>query len=171
MNGGRIQEELRRQETQMGEMAARRENEYGAGQVLDGRGATAWCVNTKENGVGEWIELEFTVSPEYSSVVALYVLPGYAKSQTSYEANGRVDRIRYGKCGQGAPLTELGLPVKDDVFESVLEVPGAEEILARLIPRTELGKACVRIEIASVVPGKKFKDVCMSEIVLPFRCH
>jgi hypothetical protein len=121
--------------------------------------------------VGEWVELELPVDPSVSTVAGLYVLPGYAKSQASYEANGRVNKIRYGGCGGGSSLTEVSLPVSEDVYESVIGVPGAEEALDAAIKKAKAGKMCVRLQIAGIIPGKKSKDVCISEIVLPLRCH
>lgn len=152
-------------------LAAQQGNAYGPDQVLDGRGATAWCVNTPRDGVGEWIELEFEPGPSYASSAGLFVVPGYAKSQASFEANAQVEAVRYGPCGKDQQLVEARLPLEPELFDAAVEVPDSAKALGDLLEKAREGKACLHVEIARTRPGKKFKDVCISEIVAPLRCR
>lgn len=145
---------------------------YGPEKAVDGSAATAWCVRTDSGAVGEWIELRFEPPPGLMKSYGLYVLPGLAGSQRLYEGNGRVTRIRYGACTPGAAGTVADLPVKDDLLESVVQVPGSEAVLDAILKETRKGeKACLRVHIAATRPGSKSPDVCISELSLPMRCY
>ena len=138
-------------------------------KALDGRAETSWCVNTKTHGVGEWIELELPVDPARPAVPeALYIIPGLAATQSLWEANGRLSRILVGPCGSKG--TSIPLSVADDYLDAMVEVKGAAKVLGDLFKAGET-KACLRLEIAEVLPGKKYQDTCVSEIALSLRCR
>jgi hypothetical protein len=126
---------------------------YGPENLLDSRYATAWCVNTPSHGVGEWVELELRGAGRLDN--QLDVIGGYAKTERSFQANGRVKKLRASACGGGPPLAVASLPDRfaDDMWEWIfLEAHG-----------NELG-SCLRLEIAEVEPGDSSDDVCLTEL-------
>jgi hypothetical protein len=140
-----------------------RYSHYEPARAADGDAATAWCVNTPDAGVGEWIEV--TWPPGHPSTgTGLFMLPGLGADQRLYRANGRVKRVRYGPCGPQARMMEASLPLADVVEDAM--VPVATDFW---VQDTAAG-ACVRLEILEVAPGATSKDVCISELSFGWMC-
>ncbi len=138
---------------------------YGGNNLRDGRGDTAWCVNTAAGGVGEWVQLkEQSVKKreEYCRLEGLSIAPGYLKSNESYRNNGRVKRIRISSCNNPAVAKE---------FELLL--PGHFAEAAQLVEfEDDLAKeaACLKVEIRAVEAGQSSKDTCLSELAAVVNC-
>jgi hypothetical protein len=147
---------------------------YGPANAVDGALDTAWCVNNKDGGVGEWIEIEFPLGPprlERRSL-SVYLVPGYAKSEWLYETNSRVDAVKIGPCGAGSEMTRQSLWVPKSILTSdpsslFTDLNHARAALDLILQKASDGKACFRLEIAHVVPGTGSKAVCISEIAFP----
>ena len=78
---------------------------YGASNLLDGKGDTAWCEGADGDGVGQYVELRAAPgvpAPQHCVLQALMIVPGYSKSQAVYENNGRASTVSIGACGSGS---------------------------------------------------------------------
>lgn len=139
---------------------------YDPERAADGDAATAWCVDPRDGGVGEWLELTWPREEDGHERHAqgLFVLPGLGTDQRLWKANGRVKRIRYGPCAPGARLAEAELPLSDALEDAVVKVTGELSL-----SETDAG-SCLRVEIVEVAPGAKSRDVCLSELIVPWLC-
>jgi hypothetical protein len=132
--------------------------EYFPPQAIDGRMNTAWCAP----GGTELPSLSLDLL-EPTTLEALTIVPGYAKSETVFRDNARVARIRVqlerSSCsGEPAPPP----------FEA--ELSDSMEPQRVAVPRGS-GKVCgVKITVLSVRPGRRYQDVCVAEAgVIPAR--
>jgi hypothetical protein len=129
--------------------------------AVDAKLETAWCEGAPGDGVGEWIEVRVDRPPgKRTPLCAVQIVPGYAKSQATYRANGRVTRVRLASCQR--PEAHLDLDVPDTT--------AWPPTVALQVPPGALGDAaaCFRLTILGVSKGK-YPDTCISNI-LPFSC-
>jgi len=124
---------------------------YDVWNLLDGDPATAWCAARGAKGP-HWIELVVPATP--GCWAELVLVPGYAKSQQAWLANGRVLELRRGACGSPVPSTlTFPLPSFARHDEAALSLESVHE------PET----TCVRFELGAVDPGTS-GDTCLSEL-------
>lgn len=114
---------------------------------------TAWVEGKDDYGIGEYIEYKFKEnSPR---VTTLYIYNGYMKSQTAWEENSRVKKIKLYfdkklykilnlKNNTGIQKFEIGSPFSSSTHPAYT----------------------LKFEIAEIYPGKKYKDVAITEIDL-----
>ncbi len=138
----------------------RGESRYDASLAFDGKPFTGWC--TGGTGIGEWIEFSLPARqrprPPFRG---FQVIPGYARTQETYIANGRVAKIRISSCAHPEASFDAELkPDKPDDFDAaVVRVDIHDDAL--------LGEGtCARFTILHVTRGS-VPDSCISEI-LPF---
>jgi hypothetical protein len=136
-------------------------NRYDPALAVDAKLDTAWCEGAPGDGVGEWIEVRVErPQGNRTPLCEVQIVPGYAKSQAAYRANGRVTRVRLASCQRSEAHLDL------DVSETkawpptvALEVPpGALDDAA----------ACFRLTILRA-SKETYPDTCISNI-LPFFC-
>ena len=124
---------------------------------------TAWCEGSRRNGDDEWIEINLQSRPGKIELetVLVKILPGYTKTDALFRANARPGKIilRVIDGPSGRALTErekYSFPVRDEPVVQVLPVQvGAEVNPARLK---------VLVEIDGVHDGKKYQDLCVTEV-------
>lgn len=127
------------------------------GDMLD----TAWAEGVQGTGIGESIELcqmYRGTGEELFTFTEICIVNGYAKTETSWEENGRVKvfRVYY----EDEYLGELTLldtrqPQYIDLAPFQLQVANG-------------GEATFRFEIAEVYEGSKYEDTCITGIVIDF---
>ena len=130
---------------------------YDASNLLDGDPATAWCPARAAKGP-HWIELTVPATP--GCWAELVLVPGYAKSQAAWTANGRLRALRRGACGSPVPATlTFSLPAFAHHDEAAVDLGNVE-------PR---GTTCIRFELGAVDPGTS-GDTCLSELKPVLSC-
>ena len=127
------------------------------GDMLD----TAWAEGDQGTGIGESIELcqmyRGSVE-ELFTFTEICIVNGYAKTETSWEENGRVKVFRvYFEDEYLGELTLLDTrqPQYIDLAPFQLQVANG-------------GEATFRFEIAEVYEGSKYEDTCITGIVIDF---
>jgi len=136
-------------------------NRYDPGLAFDGLPFTAWCEGVPGSGVGEWLELSLgskTGRTGSRPFRAFHVVPGYAKTQRSYLANGAPTRLRITSCANPDASFEAELPLS-----SPLDFNAA--VVSIRVPDGALkGEGrCARFTILAVREGGT-GDTCISEI-------
>jgi len=130
--------------------------DYPAKAVTDFDQKTAWVAGAN-GGIGESIELTLE-SPTHVDQIG--IIPGYAKSKDIYFANNRIQELTIA-VNHGAPQT-VTLPDEYISF-SPYSKKGYE--LVDLEPYTGPAKT-ITLTIKKVFPGSRYKDTCISEILL-----
>lgn len=117
--------------------------------VLDDDPKTAWVEGAKNAGEGEWIRLGFTPM-EGATQVRLRIRNGYQKSKTLFQANARLKAVTFELHPSGAKQT---VTLKD--------AQGWQEVILK----QPAGRAeAVRVTVDSVYPGRKYTDLCLSDV-------
>lgn len=119
---------------------------YHVREIMDNDLKTAWVEGKPDDGVGEWVE--FTFDPEII-LERISLINGYTRSETLYQANNRVKKIRI-SFDDG---TYLDQELKDgELKPQTITLPEAKQI------RT------LRLTVLETYKGSKFNDTCISEI-------
>jgi hypothetical protein len=131
-------------------------------RAIDGDLATAWCEGRPGSGAGEWLELSWE-SPRRVDAIRLF--PGFGKSRALFYANARARRVRLTFSDRHSVEADL-----DDV-PALQEIDTAGSPTVGTRPNEEptpwsAPVTSVRIEIVDAAPGRKYSDLCLSEIVL-----
>jgi hypothetical protein len=117
----------------------------------DGDPRTAWTHGTKTDGVGEW--LRFKVTPlKGATRVRMRVRNGYQKTPKLFAANGRARAV-----------TVVLLPSGKTTDVELADKEGWQEVVASQ-PDGPLDG--VELRFRSVYPGKKYTDLCISDVEL-----
>lgn len=117
---------------------------YSVHNLFDARKEFTWCEGVDGDGVSE--KLTFTFQ-EKQKITGLRLSNGYQRSRKHFQANGRIMQ---------AIVTTGSL--KDTV--TLKDTYGIQEVsLKRSVESSSL-----TIEILKVYPGKKYKDLCLSEL-------
>ena len=132
------------------------DNRYSVENLFDGNINMVWATNG--NGVGAVLEIEF----DYGGFLG--ILNGFVRSKELYYDNARIKKIK----------VEEGYYWSDDFivrepWEYEFEDIPYEQI-DRNLPRMNVpyfhGAQFVRLTILEVYPGKKYQDVCISQIYM-----
>ncbi len=129
---------------------------YAPSLATDGDPRTAWCEGSVGAGEGESLELRWSTP---TPVTTIAVLPGYAKSGDTFRQNARIRRARV---------------TFSDGYSTELEFADAPALqfapaYSRKTPWEDAWDALVtsvKLEILEVYPGTRFKDACLSELLL-----
>jgi hypothetical protein len=120
---------------------------YQPANLFDSRPDFAWSTNGKKtDGVGETVDLAFNEPQDLGGIV---VWNGYQRSNTHYQANGRISQLEVSS-DQGAPQT---ITIKDRM--------GPQNVLFAT-PLSSVRN--LRLRILAIYPGSKYKDVLLSEL-------
>src|SRR4030042_4309347 len=126
---------------------------YNAKNVHDFNIDTAWVEGKEDYGIGEYLEYKFRAnSPR---VTTLYIYNGYMKSKTAWEDNSRVKKINLFIDNKLYKILNL----KDNTGIQKFNI--GTPFTSSTHPAYTL-----KFEIAEVYPGKKYKDVAITEIDL-----
>src|SRR4051794_35380546 len=110
---------------------------------------TAWSLKTE--GLGEWLRMHVTPMQE-ATHVRIKIRNGFQKSQKLFAANSRAQT-----------LTVVLLPSKKTVDVTLTDTFGWQE-LAVDQPAGPLD--AVELHVKAVYPGKKYDDLCLSDVQL-----
>lgn len=124
-------------------LAGQGTNTYGPDNLADEDMTTAWCEGAGGTGVGQRISL--TVHGG-GRVDHLLLANGYQKSGRTYERNGRLRDVLVRIAG----LADRQYTLQDRAGWQRLDLP------------TPSGAQKIELEIASVYPGSKWTDTCVS---------
>lgn len=134
------------------------ESAYGADNLFDSRKEFAWAEgNAATAGEGEVLRFHFDQAVHISGI---QIWDGYQRSAEHYRANARVKDFQFGT--SAGPTQTLTL--RDDPAGQKIDFSTAFE-----------GQD-FELKISSIYPGKKYKDLAISEILfydgaLPFVVH
>lgn len=130
-------------------------NRYDAPMVHDYDLKTAWVEGNRGDGIGAWVEYRLTPIQSDASdraILSLTVFNGYRKTQTAWQENGRVKRLR--------------LAVNGKPYGTILlaDTPRYQEVNIGRIPLVGQKPVLLRFTIQSVYPGTKHHDTALTEI-------
>lgn len=126
-------------------LAAQGSNTYRARNLVDDQPKTAWVEGKSDNGVGEWIVVDFD---QKRTPRSLTIRNGYGKSADIFSKNGRIKDIEI-RLSNGKTLRR----VLEDTSSS------------QTINLDDAGSATwLQLVIVSVYPGWKYADTAISEL-------
>jgi hypothetical protein len=117
---------------------------YGATNLLDGDLATAWNEGADGNGIGEWIQFDFS---QEVVLTRIEIANGYQKDEERYLGNSRVQSLRVEYSNGTTQLVDL---LDDKEFQTI--TPTRQPVTS------------VRMVIVSVYPGEEWDDTALSEV-------
>lgn len=150
---------------------------YHANNLYDNSIKTAWVEGVKEYGIGEYFEIylneyklykDYCYSDEYYResfypIYAIEIFNGYSKSEKTFKENSRVKKLKV--YVNGIPYVILDL--KDTNRKQYFHLGENDIFFNGLNPEKKLTDDLVlKFEIMEVYPGTKYKDTCISEIML-----
>jgi hypothetical protein len=127
---------------------------YPITNLSDDNPKTAWVEGAADYGIGEYIE--FSNYTFYGS--ELYILNGYQSSQTSWENNSRVKKLKVSCNGKDICILELGDVMGTQTFTL------SDALLEKLNSDNVNEYKTIRFTIMEVYPGIKWKDTAITEI-------
>lgn len=118
--------------------------DYSSYQVLDLDWSTSWCEAATDDGIGEWLQLDFTTP---GTVSALGIVPGYARDVETYFDNNRISSLIL-EFSDGSSVEK----VLDDVYGAqVLQFPAVTTDYIKII-------------VNDVYAGYIGYDTCIAEV-------
>jgi hypothetical protein len=149
------------------QLAGQRDNTYGPQNLSDLDLKTAWVEGA--NGLGKGVTLTFICAEALPTSIRdfngeLEIFNGYCKSEKTWQANGRVQRLRVSVNGQ--PLCHIAL---QDTWQyqhvdlSHLITGEAHRTGAVILKADDQ----LQFEIEAAYPGESYEDVALSELVTP----
>jgi len=128
---------------------------YSPDMAGDGKASTAWCEGARGDGIGEWIELRLKAGPakDATSFSGATIADGYCKSETTWTENSRARQLRVDMNGKPRCLLDLADTRHPQRFRIAS--------IASVRPGDRL-----RFTITAVYRGAKYRDTCITEIVL-----
>ncbi|MEO1382675.1 MAG: hypothetical protein AAFV78_05555, partial [Bacteroidota bacterium] len=142
---------------------------YGPKNLIDGNMETAWVEGASGLGIGESIEITLSFLKD---IRAIFILPGYTKSQKAYEENARPQKIKVavyiGEKGKGEWREMEEISLQDRRYQTLM----GDNIAALAQPIMDIGDvgdwniSKIRLTITAVYPGTKYDDTCISEVLL-----
>jgi len=130
-------------------------NTYGTGNMDDGDRNTAWVEGEKYYGIGERIIITFHGDESLKDIPfdGIEITNGYAKSQSTWEANSRVKLFKVHLNGQ----PHFFIKLQDSMYPQT--VSWGRDFHISSGDKVEL-------EIVEVYPGSKWKDTAISDLSL-----
>ncbi|MCP3669068.1 MAG: hypothetical protein GY814_01250 [Gammaproteobacteria bacterium] len=122
-------------------------NHYGPGSALDFDERSAWVEGVEGSGAGQWLELNLGGG---SSFQTLFLVNGYAKNRTTFNANGRLRMVRI----QAADGLDTRITLKDSMEQQEIRLP------------RRVTSPWIRLTIISVYPGSRWQDTAISELAV-----
>lgn len=122
------------------------EQAYSPANLFDSRKEFAWAEGAANSGEGESLVFEFEQPVD---ITAIQIWNGYQRSDEHFTANARAREIEFGtKDGQGAVYT-----LQDSKNGQKIQL------------KSQLKGQSFELKIKSVFPGKKYKDLALSDLV------
>lgn len=118
--------------------------DYSPKQVLDQDFSTSWTEDVEDEGVGEWIRLDF---PSQAKINTLGIVPGYARDEEIYAENNRLKSF------------ELEFSDGTKITKTLPDTYGMHFVEFSTVKTTSL-----KLTIKSVYKGSKYNDTCIAEL-------
>jgi hypothetical protein len=125
-------------------LQASQTNSYGVTNLLDGDVTTAWNEGQDGNGIGEWVQFNFS---QDVVILRIEIANGYQKDDQRYQGNPRVQSLKVEYSNGTSQLVDLL-----DNKQLQIITPTREPITS------------VRLVIVSVYPGAEWDDTALSEV-------
>jgi hypothetical protein len=141
---------------------------YEIKNLFDNNFNTAWVEGKRDNGIGEYIELEFKEGI-YLGGIAFF--NGYGKNEKLYYENNRIKKIKIKVEYFGGTNFEEVITLEDrkyNEFNKKIFTCFLDKIFnIGIYPDTfEKKVKKIRITILEVYPGEKYEDTCISELYI-----
>jgi hypothetical protein len=120
-------------------------NSYGVASLLDSNNRTAWFEGKSNDGIGEWILVDFG---ELRRINKLIIKNGYNKNRNIYHKNSRVRSLALTFSNGKKQVVSL----KDKPGEQIIRIRG------------NINAYWVKLSILSVIRGYKYKDTGLNEL-------
>lgn len=153
-------------------LPATEKNSYGPWNVEDYDLSTAWVPDSRNGGIGEYIEYEFhfpDYAPTYGGVYQFdgqcIIANGYCKSPKVWEENSRVKKIKVYYNDKAICYVVLQDNWYIQYFDLRKFFINRSRDLYLDAPYELLNGDRLRFEIVEVYPGSKYKDVAISEFL------
>jgi hypothetical protein len=117
---------------------------YAPAKAIDGNLNTCWCKQTKDSGIGQWLQLDFA---KPSIVRAVRVYPGCGESEAVYSANNRIYKVE----------------VSAGSLQTTVDV-GREQRFHDLGVATKDPVSSLRLTVVDVFRGRDYNDTCIAEV-------
>lgn len=145
---------------------------YPITNILDKRLETAWVEGVNGDGIGEWLSLDIHTEKEYnpSSLAFFGIIPGYLKSDKSWEENNRIKTA----------LLVIKTIAPSDVIQAdhyvivrlkLKDLKQLQIFVVSLYQKYFSFDKKVWLIIEDVYKGTKYSDTCISEIFLRGGCR
>jgi hypothetical protein len=158
--------------------------DYAVARLVDGDPRTAWCEGAAGDWVGEAIELTVAVErppgDAEGRLLRLDLLTGLRWDDETYQANGRVSRVRVERCEDPKYGFEVDL-ARDPVPAERRRLIGGlrhddaagDRHIELHVPRGVLDQepSCLRLVVLGARPGRKFHETCLAEVVPHVYCR
>ena len=148
---------------------------YDKSNLFDGKIDTAWVEGASDVGIGQWIKVQLDATLESPtttpfSVYQVGIIPGYSKSQKTWNENNRIKTALFVVYSpSGSPKRNewvvFRLKLKDINKLQIFDIP-IKKVAINYMPMTKT----VWFKVEDIYKGTKFKDTCISEIVLMGAC-
>jgi hypothetical protein len=122
---------------------------YHPNYVADDDPATAWVEGARGSGAGEWLRIQITPL-DRTTRIRLHIRNGYQKSKDLFAANARARQVTL-RLLPSKTETKVTLADKDGWQDAVIEQPSGPVRAVELV-------------VNSVYEGKKYEDLCISDI-------
>lgn len=120
--------------------------------AVDGNPATAWVEGQEGDGIGEQMSIP-TAPITNAQAITLKIANGYQKSETLRTANASIEKLKVTLKYRGNPTASMQV--------TLLNQTGTQPIPLEV---SGISFDEVVLEIASVYPGTRYKDTCLSEV-------
>lgn len=122
---------------------------YHPNYVADDDPATAWVEGAKGSGAGEWLRIQLTPL-DRTTRIRLRIRNGYQKSKELFAANARARQVTL-RLQPSKVAAKITLADKDGWQDAVIDQPSGPVRAVELV-------------VDSVYEGKKYEDLCISDI-------
>lgn len=135
---------------------------YNSTNLTDDDKNTAWVEGNENNGIGEYIEFEYTYDMQYIDAAEgackykdeFFIVNGYQKNEITWSNNNRVKKMK--------------LYVNNTLFCYIilLDQMGTQSIKLNFIKLLNKKKNTIKMkfEVAEVYKGEKYNDTAISEL-------
>ncbi len=125
--------------------------------AIDKNPSTAWVESAQGDGIGEWIKIDFLRS---ATVSGMYIKNGYFRTEDRLVQNNRVKRLKVHFSDGTNEVFDLPDPINEN-FNQMTNGQGYKINFSKKIITSY-----VKVEILEVYKGTKWKDTCISDILL-----
>ena len=138
---------------------------YGPENVIDGKYSTAWVEGMSDDGIGEFLSMDFDGTYDVDKVV---IYGGFLKSKYRYSINGRPSMISI-ETREGT-MEDLDMLVYEPGLE---DIPFEEDELCPTVITFEkpVTTDYIAFILQETVSGTKYKDTAISEIEVYGKKH